>query len=866
MTNLALIGQKIQPMDNADDHGSQQMSTPPAQSPKVGRPSENIRGVSNELLFEAIMGSAQDLVYVFDLDHRFIYANAALLAIWGKTWEESAGKNCLELGYEPWHAEMHDREIDQVVNTGKPVRGDVPFTGKMGRRIYNYILNPVVSAEGKIIAVAGITRDVTERKEEEEKSGFLSELSKRLALTSDRNQAANEAVEMLGKFLKVSRCVFGEGNRNDNRIVIEADWVADEAPSIRGEHELFQFGDGDWWDTCSQGDYSVEDVVTHCQTRDQSDVYLKMGIRSYAGQTLIVGHDRVLLLSVNSAAPRMWTPRELGIITDVLSRLSPVVERFRAKKELEEQNQKMGILWNAAQILLKSEDSESMLQQIFDAIRGPLGLDVYINYMNEGDKLRLSSFRGIEQHEADAILTLEYGQAICGTVALTKRAIIAEKIERSDNPKTEVIRSLGLKTYICNPLMAGDEIFGTLSFGSRTKSSFSVEEAQFIETLTHYVTASYLRMRLVNDLRESDRKKDQFLATLAHELRNPISPILTGLEVIRRSSGDPAKIEKVSAMIRDQTSQMVHLIDDLLELSRISTGKIILRRSLNDICAIIGDAIDIAEPAAHQKSQKIIYSRPDTAIQIDCDPHRVSQVISNLLGNAIKYTQHGGEIRVDVAAEEDGVRMAVSDNGIGIEPSSQQRVFSIFEQEDTNRQDGLGIGLTLVKNLTQLHGGDVSLHSEGRDRGTQVIVSLPSGSPTSQTRLSTTGAWDNHSDMNQRNILVVDDERAAADMLKLLLESPQLAVEVAYDGVEALEKVRTSQPEIVFLDLGMPRMDGFEAARIIKETRPTTHLVAVSGWGRSEDRERTTASGFVRHLVKPVAPADIWRVLKELSS
>ncbi|WAC19091.1 ATP-binding protein [Luteolibacter sp. SL250] len=841
------------------------MNTPPVPDPPADA-SGNFRGVSKEQLFEAILGSTPDLAYIFDLDHRFIYANAALLAMWGKTWEEAEGKNCLELGYEPWHAEMHDREIEQVVRTGKPIRGDVPFNGQAGRRIYDYIFNPVRSADGKIIAVAGTTRDVTERKQEEEKSAFLSELSRKLALCSDRDHAANEAVEMLGKFLDGSRCLFGEGNRNDNRVVIESDWVADGVTSIRGEYELFQFGDMEWWDAYSKGDYTVEDVSTHAQTRNQAEAYLKMGVRSYAAQTETVGSDRVLLLSVNSATPRVWTPRELGIIADVLACLSPVVERFRAKQKLEVQNQKMGILWDAAQILLTSDDPESMLQQIFDAISGPLGLDVYINYMNDGDRLRLSSFRGIGQEEAESLRTLEFGQAICGTVALTRRAIIAGKIERSDDPKTQAVKCLGLKAYICNPLIAGEEILGTLSFGSRTKSSFSVEEAQFIETITRYVTASYVRMRLVNDLRESDRKKDQFLATLAHELRNPISPILTGLEVIRLSSGDPGKIEKVSGMIRDQTRQMVHLIDDLLELSRISTGKIVLRRSQNDICAIIRDAIDIAEPASEQKNQKIIYSRPNSALKIDCDPHRVSQVISNLLGNAIKYTQHGGEIHVSVEGQDDTVRMVVSDNGIGIEPSSQQRVFSMFEQEDTDRQDGLGIGLTLVRNLTQLHGGDVSLHSDGKGLGTRVSVSLPRGNSAPMPRTVTADSWDNQSEARQRDILVVDDERAAADMLKLLLDSPQLAVDVAYDGAEAVDKVRKSGPEIVFLDLGMPRMDGFEAARAIREIRPDTLLVAVSGWGRSEDRERTAASGFVRHLVKPVAPADIWRVLKELSS
>ncbi|HVJ46819.1 MAG TPA: ATP-binding protein [Luteolibacter sp.] len=825
-----------------------------------------LEGKGKEQLFEAVLGSTPDLAYVFDLQHRFVYANSALLSMWGKTWEEAAGKNCLELGYEPWHAEMHGREIDEVASSGKPIRGEVPFSGRFGRRIYDYIFTPIWSRDGKVIAVAGTTRDVTERKEGEEKSKFLSELSKKLERSVDRKHAADEAVRMLAEFLKVSRCVFGECRTNDNLVTIESDWTAEGIESIRGDHELFRFGDRSWWEQYIQGDYAVDDVLVHEHTREQADAYLSVGIRSYAAQTYSADPNRVLLLSVNSSTPRSWTKRDLEVIEDVLSRLWPVVERLRVERELKHQSARLALLWKAAEILLKSEDPETMLQQIFDAISENLGLDVYINFLADGERLRLSSFRGIEPGQIEGIRYLDFGQAICGTVAQTGKAVIANRIEKITDPKAAAVKCMGLKAYICNPLVAGSEVLGTLSFGSRSRSSFSEEEAQFIETITHYVTAAYVRLRLMTDLRDSDKKKDQFLATLAHELRNPISPILTGLEVIRLSSGDPARIEKVSAMIRDQTRQMVHLIDDLLELSRISTGKIVLRRSMNDIRTIVADAIDVIRPLVEQKHQEISFDRPEVPQVVDCDPNRISQVVSNLLGNAVKYTQHGGKIQVMVIDSDESVQIVVSDNGVGIAPSSQSRIFGMFEQEDGDRQDGLGIGLTLVQTLTRLHGGSVALFSDGRDQGSRFTVSLPKPARGTAAEVASKPRDTNESDPVENRILIVDDERAAADMLRMMLESDKVSAEVAYDGIEAVERTRQFKPDIIFLDLGMPGMDGFEVARRIQEINPDIGLVALSGWGRSEDRERTSASGFVRHLVKPVSPADIWRVINELSA
>lgn len=372
----------------------------------------------------------------------------------------------------------------------------------------------------------------------------------------------------------------------------------------------------------------------------------------------------------------------------------------------------------------------------------------------------------------------------------------------------------------------------------------------------------------ITEEREAHRRKDKFLATLAHELRNPLAPILTGLEVIRSSLSDPEAIARVSAMMERQTGQMVHLIDDLLDMARINAGKIVLQKSRVTLDEILRGAVEASKPLIQQHDHDFELLGGASPIDVEVDPHRIAQVVSNLLSNAAKYTPAGGRIRLAYGVDDEGRPwITVSDNGHGIEGSQREKIFNLFEQIDHGRQDGLGIGLTLVKTLVELHGGAIEVASEGLGKGSEFTIRLPvcppgeASNPEPQVEAAVhSGSW--------RRVMVVEDSKNTADILAMFFEMEGREVEVAYDGEEAVRKVENSMPELILMDLGMPRMDGFEAARRIRALPggDAVTLVALSGWGQPQDKEKSREAGFNEHLVKPVSPADLRLLLQRLDA
>jgi PAS domain S-box-containing protein len=491
-------------------------------------------------LYEAALSNTPDLVYVLDLSHRFIYANEVLLRLWGKTWDEAIGKNCLELGYEPWLADRHDREIEQVIATKRPVKGEVPFTGTIGRRIYEYIFVPVVGEKGEVEAVAGTTRDVTDRKAQEE--------------------------------------------------------------------------------------------------------------------------------------------------------------------------------------------------------------------------------------------------------------TLKDQAER---------------------------------------------------------------------LKEADRRKDQFLAMLAHELRNPLAPIKNATQIFRLFGPADPNLERAGEMIERQVQQMSRLVDDLLDVSRITRGKITLHKEPLDLAGVIGQAVEVSRPLIDSRKHELSVSLPREPLRVKADATRLAQVVSNLLNNAAKYTEEGGHIHVILEAKPREAVVRVRDDGIGIPTELLSQVFDLFTQGDRSlarSEGGLGIGLTLVKSLVEMHDGIVEAHSEGPGKGSEFVVRLPRLETESVPAVA---RWAPRFPPSPgRRVLVVDDNVDAAESLAMVLRAWGHEVETAYDGSVALKKAEQFRPQIVLLDIGLPRIDGYEVACRLREQAATRDavLVALTGYGQDEDRRRAEDAGFDHHLTKP---ADL-RILQSM--
>jgi signal transduction histidine kinase/ActR/RegA family two-component response regulator len=369
-------------------------------------------------------------------------------------------------------------------------------------------------------------------------------------------------------------------------------------------------------------------------------------------------------------------------------------------------------------------------------------------------------------------------------------------------------------------------------------------------------------------LRDADRRKDDFLAMLAHELRNPLAPIRNALHILRLTSEQDAPSERLADMLERQVSHMVRLVDDLLEVSRITHGKIELRRECVAVETVIASAVEASRPLIESSGHLLSVDVANETMVLDADPVRIAQVISNLLNNAAKYTDTGGNIALTARRDGDGVVIAVRDSGMGIPHDMLPRVFDLFTQVHNSAdraQGGLGIGLTLVRTLVELHGGTVTAHSAGRSRGSEFVVRLPAGKDTGE-RAAFGRRADRNGAVSARRVLVVDDNRDAADSLGAVLTLLGADVFVAHDGPSALDAVTRYRPTVVLLDIGMDGMDGYEVARQVRDNpgNASIVLIALTGWGQDEDRRRTAAAGFDYHLVKPADIGALQSILTTL--
>src|SRR6516225_3896337 len=367
-------------------------------------------------------------------------------------------------------------------------------------------------------------------------------------------------------------------------------------------------------------------------------------------------------------------------------------------------------------------------------------------------------------------------------------------------------------------------------------------------------------------LKEAERRKDEFLAVLAHELRNPLAPIRNALQVIRLGNHDAALVEQMRAMAERQVGYMTHLVDDLLDLSRISRGLMRLLKGPLDVAQPVQQAVEGVEPLVRERAVTLSVSLPAEPVYVEADPTRLQQVMSNLLSNAAKYTDPGGHILLTARQEGSELVLRVRDTGIGIPPDMLPRIFDLFVQAERRldrSQGGLGIGLTLVRRLVEMHGGTVTAHSEGPGKGSEFVVRLPALTAEEKGELlrKPPEVQQPVAPTAPRRILVVDDNVDAAESLAVLLRLDGHEVRVASDGPEALAAAQADPPEMVVLDLGMPGMDGFEVARRLRLLPGTkgTLLVAMTGWAQEDDRRRCYEAGFDGHLPKPVE----WDALRQ---
>jgi len=359
----------------------------------------------------------------------------------------------------------------------------------------------------------------------------------------------------------------------------------------------------------------------------------------------------------------------------------------------------------------------------------------------------------------------------------------------------------------------------------------------------------------VKELSEADRRRNEFIAMLAHELRNPLAPIRSAVEVLRRIEPSKEVAVKTTDMMHRQVTHMIRLVDDLMDVSRLGQDRFTLKRVPLDLASLVHHAVEASDVQFQNAGVSLSASVPDRAIYVEGDATRLLQILGNLLNNAVKFTPRGGAVSLTLERADHEALIRIRDNGIGIDQKDLSRVFDLFVQADTSleRREGLGIGLMLAKSLAERHGGRIAIDSAGLGHGTELRVYLPMLTDALTSVSRTFGPAAPEQAVLPRRVLVVDDNHDSADVLALLLELSGHTVRVAHDGLNAVDICADFQPDLVVLDIGLPGLNGYEAAkRIRRQTGRQPVLVALSGWGQDEDRVRSSAAGFDSHLVKPV--------------
>src|SRR5512135_734222 len=588
----------------------------------------------------------------------------------------------------------------------------------------------------------------------------------------------------------------------------------------------------------------------------------------------IYGRDRPFgTLGVFSARPRAFTQDDAHFLQALANVLAAAIQRKRDEEELALVRDELAVQLadmtrlHALSVRLSTRvELAEALQEVLAAVTGFQGTDAGVIVLRDREREEMFTATSIgftaEQLAAEkAALDAEAEEAV---TAVISGGIIVEDatLDPVLAPHLAVARRAGYHAVCTTPLLtSGGEMVGSIATYFPRLHRPSSRETRMVELYARHAAQFIENARLYRERREADRRKDEFLAMLAHELRNPMAPILNALHLLREQGGGPMA-EQAREVAERQVRHLARLVDDLLDVSRISSGKIHLRKGRVELGETVARAVETARPLIAARRHELSGSLPDEPIPLEADAARLEQVLANLLNNAAKYTEPGGWIAIEARREGEAAVVRVRDNGIGIAPELLPRIFDLFTQADRSldrSQGGLGIGLTLVRSLVEMHDGSVTAASAGVGKGSEFVVRLPLGAPEAPGETEGTGhpgPPPESVEARSRRVLVVEDNIDGARLMARLLESRGHQTRVAHDGPSALEAAREQCPEVVLLDIGLPGMDGYQVAERLRgmEGMERALLVALTGYGQDGDRQRSHEAGVDLHMIKPVDP------------
>lgn len=873
-------------------------------------------------MYETVLSNTADFVYLFDTSGRFTYVNRALLELWGKDLSQAVGCNFFDLDYPHELAARLQSQIQEVIATEKPLRDESPYTSSFGTAHYEYIFVPVFDSTGTIQAVAGSTRDITDRKRTEEAlrasekryralvnatsdvvyrlsadwsemypldgRDFLISTSEPMRGWMAQNLPSFEhprTIEAINKAI-ANKSTF-ELEHQVNRVDGTLGWTFSRAiPILDDEGHILE-----WFGTAS-------DVTRRKRAEEElRDIRSRMEAALDAGAigtwSWDIPADRFY---GDASVARIFCVSQADIAGGSLSRLIASIhpEDWPQVNTLINQAINNGEHYEASYRVLQTDGSwrwvtaRGKVERDAEgqAVRFPgVVIDITDWKRAERDLARLTEESERRKRLYETFLSSSPDLAY--VFDLEHRFIYANDMllrmwgKTWDEAIGKTCLELGYEPWhaamhdreIEKVRTSGQPIRGEVpfhgTFGRRIYDYIFVPvlgrdgEVEAIAGTTRDVTE---RKESEEALRDADRRKDDFLALLAHELRNPLAPIRNGLQVMRLAQDNPLTVAAARDMMERQLTHMVRLIDDLLDVSRITRNKMELRRARVTLADVVGNSVEASIPIIQECGHELTVQLPPETIGLEADLTRLAQVFSNMLSNSAKYTPPGGKIWL--VAERSGAEIAVSvrDTGIGIPAQSLSTIFDMFSQVDRSferSKGGLGIGLALVKGLVEMHGGTVGVQSvEGN--GTTFTVRLPISDPVTPTKGG--AEVDLEKRGPQRRMLVVDDNRDGAESMAMMLRLLGNDVTTAHDGLEAVAAADAFRPDVVLMDIGLPRLDGLEATRRIREQpwgRQMT-IVALTGWGQDNDRQQSKQAGCDGHLVKPVDLADLEQFLDSI--
>ncbi|MDB5328486.1 MAG: sensor hybrid histidine kinase [Phycisphaerales bacterium] len=819
------------------------------------------------MIYDTALAEISDFTYVFDRQHCFVFANRRMLKLWDTTADLAIGKTMKELNYPVAVLESASNDVEQVFITGQSVSGENDYASPNGQRaIYEHIFSPVFASDGSVEFVAGCSRDVTQIRANEKalrsaesRARFLSELSETTRDLIDPAQVLHSVATRLGQHLGTSRCAYADVH-DGNAFTIGRDYT-NGCDSCAGDYTLDAFGSFAATKMREGRTLVLRDIDKELAPADGADVFNSISIKAIICCPLVRAGRLVAMMAVHQTKPRDWTEDDVLLVQEVVERAWAYLESARAKRERVNAFERLSLAQQAGRV------------GSFDWL--------------------IPENRIIWQPELEALYGMPAG-SFEGNIEGWRKRVVPEDLLRVE-PQLQSCMDAG-QTECSYDFRIILPTGGIRWMNGKARFEYDLQGKPLRMIGVNYDTTEQhdlieARESLLDSERSArteaervSRMKDEFLATLSHELRTPLNAILGWSQILRSSPPDSDEINEGLDVIERNARSQAQIIEDLLDMSRIISGKIRLDVQRLDVASVIQAALDTVRPAATAKGVRLhVVLDPNTG-PVSGDPGRLQQTLWNLLSNAIKFTPKGGRVQVLLERVNSHVEISVSDTGQGIKSEFLPYVFDRFRQADastTRQHGGLGIGLALVKQLVELHGGTVRAKSLGEGAGSTFVLTLPLTILHAEPDDAAARRHPAHPvqpgiphDACVRiegiRVLVIDDEPDARALVRRLLEDCHAKVQMAGSASEALECLQTVGPfDVIVSDIGMPGEDGYSLIRRIRalsrDRGGQTPAIALTAYARSEDRMRSVIAGFQMHIPKPVEPAELITMVASLA-